>query len=1382
VLFALLLLCGAAAVLFRIGAPSMWVDEAAARAQGNGSVHELLTHPDTHIRLSHAYLLINRLSAALITDVDVALRLPQALAALLSLVFVYLLGRHLFSPGAGLLAMALVLAHPVFIRYAQENRPQQLLSMCMLGMYYCLVRYLDRRAWPALAGLVLLASFALRCGYGVLPVGVLFGMPVALGLAQFVAGRAHCPYALDRWRVLELVLAGVLILALWWPYPWWELQRALREGIAGSLKRGVPQLDLFWNGAMSAAPAALLALCRDFFLYSGTTAAWLALLVALCAGSVWYGRGRALVFILIGMLITLISLHVMNRAGGGVVPRRYVYLCPWTMLCVAGGAHMTARLAGDVVGALTLHARARRIARGCAWLALVALLLGPQLWYSVHQLSQYYYTDRHIYKTAAAALAAHARVGEAILYVDTDHRDWTLEQYLPRTVPLTYAGTYYIPDPNFVKQPLLTAAVITNVLAQTDGVWVLNVDPADYGVPPALVVRVPCGESMRLGTLALIRRGYATDPAQRARDTEALLRTVIQQSRYPKVAATRMLAAWYHAQGAAPAAEVITARLARFPWSHAARTAMVAAQAGNAPPITNAVRVAWVDYTDFGRQADVCGMADATAWLGCVVPRPVPLSWLASGVLLLSTLALLAGGLFVAWRRGADRTGVVITGPAGMALLTVLWLETAVPGLGTTCGMAFAWNALALLVLLLWLLWLAAPRAVTSAPGAWQMTARGDIPRRAHNAPPLAGKGDDDGNATARWLTWLHCLLLLAACALVFSNTLHNSFHLDDFYSIRDNPGMQQVWPPWRHFFDPTTFSAIQSTVQYRPLLPLTLSLNYALHGEALPGYHLVNIAAHALSAVVCYLLFLRILRVLRPTRVAEQCWPWLAWLAALWYGLHPIAGFPVNYLIARDLLLMQLFFLLALYTYVRMRMAGECWWRWSVTLLCALAALLSKTNAVALPGMLLLLECIVFRERITSWRALRRIGVSVLTVALFLAWVTWVVRFSDAANLLAGDRAGYLRAQVQVHLVTYLRNVVWPFTIRALPEVGLATSWFDGRVALGALLIAGSVAWALWCRRRAPLIAFTILAYWCMVALESSVFPLHIKVTDYRTYPALPFLTLLLAYAVLRWLRGVPAALVCAAITLYFGGATFVMNRHYLNEETFWRHSVRHGTGALGTMNYAMQFAGKDDATARKYLEDALRLNPYYYLANVNYGLCLLRQGEHARGLAFVRNGADYTPATCKDLSYRWLAEAYATVGDASNAYAAIAVCAAANPRQLDNVYRAAYLAQAAQRYAEALEHLRHVHAQTPTIEISRFIAGWAHQAQGQLDAALAEYALATNYTPAYAQTYANMGYALKQLGRYAEAATAFEQHLALAPSNTGARAARDECREKTR
>ena len=53
----------------------------------------------------------------------------------------------------------------------------------------------------------------------------------------------------------------------------------------------------------------------------------------------------------------------------------------------------------------------------------------------------------------------------------------------------------------------------------------------------------------------------------------------------------------------------------------------------------------------------------------------------------------------------------------------------------------------------------------------------------------------------------LICALLVVACGVVFANTLYNGFHFDDIYRIQGNPGIQDFWPPWRHFTDPYTSS-----------------------------------------------------------------------------------------------------------------------------------------------------------------------------------------------------------------------------------------------------------------------------------------------------------------------------------------------------------------------------------------------------------------------------------------------------------------------------------------------------------------------------------------------------------------------------------------------
>src|SRR5512135_2534226 len=75
-------------------------------------------------------------------------------------------------------------------------------------------------------------------------------------------------------------------------------------------------------------------------------------------------------------------------------------------------------------------------------------------------------------------------------------------------------------------------------------------------------------------------------------------------------------------------------------------------------------------------------------------------------------------------------------------------------------------------------------------------------------------------------------IALIAAAALaVFWNALPNGFHLDDHYHVVANPEIRHVQPIGRHFVDPHTMSSLDRIVQYRPLLPLTLSLSYALTG-----------------------------------------------------------------------------------------------------------------------------------------------------------------------------------------------------------------------------------------------------------------------------------------------------------------------------------------------------------------------------------------------------------------------------------------------------------------------------------------------------------------------------------------------------------------------
>jgi hypothetical protein len=56
---------------------------------------------------------------------------------------------------------------------------------------------------------------------------------------------------------------------------------------------------------------------------------------------------------------------------------------------------------------------------------------------------------------------------------------------------------------------------------------------------------------------------------------------------------------------------------------------------------------------------------------------------------------------------------------------------------------------------------------------------------------------------------FLDLALIVLAAGVAFHNIFQNSFHLDDFYRVVGNPGIQQVHPVWRHFVDPSTSTTL---------------------------------------------------------------------------------------------------------------------------------------------------------------------------------------------------------------------------------------------------------------------------------------------------------------------------------------------------------------------------------------------------------------------------------------------------------------------------------------------------------------------------------------------------------------------------------------------
>lgn len=119
-------------------------------------------------------------------------------------------------------------------------------------------------------------------------------------------------------------------------------------------------------------------------------------------------------------------------------------------------------------------------------------------------------------------------------------------------------------------------------------------------------------------------------------------------------------------------------------------------------------------------------------------------------------------------------------------------------------------------------------------------------------------------------LNWKTYLALVLPVLLVYSPALELGWIWDDDQYVYQNPtllsvdGLRSIW------FEPG------ATPQYYPLVFSTFWLLQQLFGNEPFAYHVVNIALHAVNAVLC-------LRILHQLRVLYPFW------IALAFGLHPI-------------------------------------------------------------------------------------------------------------------------------------------------------------------------------------------------------------------------------------------------------------------------------------------------------------------------------------------------------------------------------------------------------------------------------------------------------------------------------------------------------------
>jgi tetratricopeptide (TPR) repeat protein len=564
--------------------------------------------------------------------------------------------------------------------------------------------------------------------------------------------------------------------------------------------------------------------------------------------------------------------------------------------------------------------------------------------------------------------------------------------------------------------------------------------------------------------------------------------------------------------------------------------------------------------------------------------------------------------------------------------------------------------------------------------------------------------------------------VLAAAAAGAYWRTFSVPFIFDDGPSIEDNPTLRSLRTAFWPQFD--------STVSGRPVVNVTLALNYAASGSAVWSYHALNLAILVLSGLALFGVAKRTLSR-RAGPEATQ----VAFFAALLWTLHPLLTESVTYVIQRAESLMGLFYLLTLYCFIRGAgtdgRRARLWFGLSAA--SCLAGMGTKEVMVSAPLIVLLYDRTFlaggFREalRLRRW-AYAGLGASWLVLPILV-----ISTHGRGGTAGFGSGVSWWRyAQTQFPaIVHYLRLCLWPSPL--VFDYGSALAAQSLRIAPYALLVAALLAATAWALVRRPALGFLGACFFAILAPSSSVVPIATEtMAEHRMYLPLAPVVVLAVVAIHRWLgRAAVPCLVAIAAGLF--AATWQRNGTYGSAERIWSDTVAKLPGnerAHNNLGFEISKApGRLNEAIAQY-EEAIRLKPDYMEAHNNLG-CSLEKAPGRLNDAV----AQFDEALRLEPNY---VEAHNNKGNALNSLGRTA--------------------EAVAQYEEALR-LR------PDYVEAHYNLGNALDSLGRKAEAVAQYGEALRLKPDYVKAHNNLGNVLGTLGRSAEAVAQYEEALRLDP-----------------
>jgi Tfp pilus assembly protein PilF len=634
----------------------------------------------------------------------------------------------------------------------------------------------------------------------------------------------------------------------------------------------------------------------------------------------------------------------------------------------------------------------------------------------------------------------------------------------------------------------------------------------------------------------------------------------------------------------------------------------------------------------------------------------------------------------------------------------------------------------------------------------------------------------------------------LLLVVIAYANSFRNSFHFDDSHVVENNLYIRSLRNVPRFFVDAHTFSSLPQNSTYRPLVSLTLAIDYALgHGlDPLP-FHLTQLLLLVALGAMLVAFYKSVLDAAEPAPAN----PYIALFTATLFCVHTANTETMNLISARSEILACLGIVGSFLVY----MTAPGLRRLHIYLVPVMIGALAKATALIFPA-LLMPYLILFPQAEMRRGHCKRIAEpkASLSDALRQTWLDWAVSIAglillgkmNAPEWTSGSAARWPYARTQPFIwIRYFRLFLVPVGLNADTDLHPFDRWTDERVFVGAAFIVLLV-WMIRASSRTRLdrpIAFGLS--WFAIALlpTSSFFPLAEVMNDHRMF--MPFIGLALAVVytsvmLSRRMSGVTAretvlVAVGAILLLAHIIGTHQRNKVWRSEETLWRDVVRTSpANGRALMNYGLtQMSQGRYETARAYFQQATVYTPAYSILEINLGIVEGTLGHQEDAEQHFRRALQIQPDGDAHFYYgRWLVEHGRAPEAIPHLEEAVRLSPAAAyaPDLLMQVYAAAGRMPELNRLASDTANANPqneiaqaiVHGRLPIERRSydaAFRTGLAAANQGRFVDGALEFRSAILMNPQSSDAWNNLGWSLGKLGFYAEAVPPLERALALRP-----------------